>query len=50
MTELKFLSKARIKATEMIADTRTYISRVYGRSSDLFTTASPYSQILEVLA
>jgi len=50
MTELKFLSRARIKATEMIADTRTYISRVYGRSSDLFTTASPYSQILEVLA
>jgi hypothetical protein len=50
MTELKFLSKARIKATEMIADTRTYISRVYGRSGDLFTTASPYSQILEVLA
>ena len=50
MTELKFLSRARIKVTEMIADTRTYISRVYGRSSDLFTTASPYSQILEVLA
>jgi hypothetical protein len=49
MTELKFLSRARIKVTEMIADTRTYISRVYGRSSDLFTTASPYSQILEVL-
>ena len=49
MTELKFLSKARIKVTEMIADTRTYISRVYGRSGDLFTTASPYSQILEVL-
>lgn len=50
MTELKFLSTARIKATEMIADTRTYISRVYGRSRELFTTASPYSQILEVLA
>jgi hypothetical protein len=49
MTELKFLSRARIKVTEMIADTRTYISRVYGRSGDLFTTASPYSQILEVL-
>lgn len=49
MTELKFLSKARIKVTEMIADTRTYISRVYSRSGDLFTTASPYSQILEVL-
>lgn len=49
MAELKFLSKARIKASEMIFDTRTYISRVYGRGGDLFTTASPFSQILEVL-
>jgi hypothetical protein len=50
MEELKFLSKTRIKATEMIADTRTYISRLYGRGGELFTTASPFSQILQVLA
>ena len=50
MAELKFLSTARIKASEMLADTRTYIGRLYGRSGELFTTASPFSQILEVLA
>jgi len=49
MAELKFLSTARIKASEMLSDTRTYISRLYGRSSELFTTASPFAQILEVL-
>lgn len=49
MAELKFLSTARIKASEMLADTRTYISRLYGVSGELFTKASPFSQILEVL-
>lgn len=49
MAELKFLSTARIKANEMLTDTRTYISRLYGRTGELFTTASPFSQILEVL-
>jgi len=50
MAEFKFLSTARIKASEMITDTRVYISRVYGRAGELFTSASPFSQILEVLA
>jgi len=45
----KFLSTARIKTADMLADTRTYISRVYERTGNLFTTASPFSQILEVL-
>jgi hypothetical protein len=49
MAELKFLSKARIKASEMLDDTKTYISRLYGRSGDLFSTSSPFAQILEVL-
>lgn len=49
MAEFKFLSTARVKANEMINDTRTYISRLYGRTGELFTTASPFSQILEVL-
>ena len=34
----------------MINDTRSYISRIYGRAGELFTTASPYSQILDVLS
>lgn len=49
MAELKFLSTARIKASEMLTDTRTYISRLYGRTGELFSTASPFAQILEVL-
>jgi hypothetical protein len=49
MAELKFLSTARIKTSEMLTDTRTYISRLYGRTGELFTTASPFAQILEVL-
>ena len=49
MAELKFLSATRIKTSEMLADTRAYISRLYGRTGELFTTASPFAQILEVL-
>lgn len=49
MAELKFLSAARIKTNEMLADTKAYISRLYGRTGELFTTASPFAQILEVL-
>ena len=49
MAEFKFLSTARVKANEMINDTRAYITRLYGRTGELFTTASPFSQILEVL-
>lgn len=49
MAELKFLSTARIKASEMLADTKTYIARLYGRTGELFTSASPFAQILEVL-
>lgn len=50
MAEFKFLSATRVKANEMITDTRSYIARLYGRTSELFTTASPFSQILEVLS
>jgi hypothetical protein len=50
MAEFKFLSATRIKANEMLDDTRSYIARLYGRTSELFTTASPFSQILEVLS
>ena len=50
MAEFKFLNTSRIKANEMISDTRTYIARLYGRTSELFTSASPFSQILDVLS
>lgn len=49
MAEFKFLETSRIKANEMILDTRSYISRLYSRAGDLFTSASPFAQILNVL-
>ena len=50
MAEFKFLSTARIRANEMITDTQSYIARIYGRAGELFTAASPFSQILSVLS
>jgi hypothetical protein len=50
MPKFNFLNTTRIKANEMISDTRSYISRIYGRTGELFTTASPFSQILDVLS
>ena len=50
MAEFKFLDKARTTATEIIDDSRSYLSRVYKRAGNYFTTASPFSQILQVMA
>jgi hypothetical protein len=50
MAELKFLNKARLTAEQIFNDTRTYIARVYSRSSTLFTNASPFAQILRVMS
>jgi hypothetical protein len=49
MAEFKFLEKSRIKTVEMIDDTQSFISRVYNRAGTLFTSASPFAQILNVL-
>lgn len=50
MAELKFLSRIRIGAADIKADAETFISRVYNRANTLFTTASPFSQIIGVLS
>ena len=50
MAEFKFLDTTRAIASDIVADARTYISRIYGRANTLFTTASPFSQILEVMS
>ena len=50
MADFKFLDKARTTATEIIDDSRSYLSRVYKRAGNYFTTASPFSQILQVMA
>lgn len=49
MAEFKFLKTSRIKTREMIEDTQSYISRIYGRAGELFTSASPFAQILKVI-
>lgn len=50
MAEFKFLQGARTKASEIIEDARIYISRTYGRAGELFTTASPFAQIMNVVS
>lgn len=50
MAEFKFLNTTRVVASEIITDAKTYIGRIYNRAGTLFTTASPFSQILEVMS
>ena len=50
MAELKFLSTLRTSANQIKADSRTYISRVYKRAGTLFTEASPFAQIVNVMS
>ena len=47
--ENKFLKNSRIKVNQLLSDTKTYIKRIYGRAGTLFTSASPFGQILSVL-
>lgn len=50
MAELKFLSTLRTSADQIKADARTYIARTYKRANTLFTEASPFAQIVNVMA
>ena len=50
MADNNFLSTSRIKTGEMISDVRSYVSRVYGAVGTAFTTASPFSQLLDVIS
>ena len=50
MAELKFLTRIRTTANQIREDASTYISRVYKRSGALFTTASPFAQLVSVIA
>lgn len=49
MADNNFLSTSKVKAGEMIDDVRSYITRVYGEAQGSFTTASPFSQLLDVI-
>ena len=48
MADFNFLSAARVKATQIQEDTKSYLSRVYGRANNLFTSASPFAQMVKV--
>ena len=50
MAELKFLSALRTQADQIKSDARTYIARTYKRAGTLFTEASPFAQIVNVMA
>ncbi len=50
MAELKFLNRIRTTATQIREDASSYISRVYKRSGVLFTAASPFAQLVSVIA
>ena len=50
MAELKFLNKLRTTGEQIKNDSRTYISRVYKRANTLFTEASPFAQIVNVMS
>lgn len=50
MAEFNFLSSARIKASQIKDDAKTYMSRVYGRAGELFTAASPFAQVIGVVS
>jgi len=47
---LLFLSKVRVLSNEIYEDVTTYLSRTYSQSSSIFSVASPYAQILKVMA
>lgn len=47
---LQFLNKIRILSDEIYQDVVTYLGRTYKQSSTIFSVASPYSQILRVMA
>lgn len=48
MAEFSFLSAARIKVSEIQRDARSYLSRVYGNAESIFTSASPFAQMIKV--
>lgn len=47
---MSFFSKTRIKATELFFDAFQYLQREYEQAQETFTPASPFGQILTVVA
>jgi len=47
---MSFFSKTRIKAKELFFDAFTYLNKEYEQTEEVFTPASPFGQILTVVA
>ena len=47
---MSFFSKTRIKATELFEDSFVYLQRTYDQAIETFTPASPFGQVLTVVA
>ena len=47
---MSFFSKTRIRATELFQDSFEYLQRTYDQAREVFTPASPFGQILTVMA
>ena len=47
---MSFFSKTRLKATELFQDSFEYLQRTYDQARETFTPASPFGQILTVVA
>ena len=47
---MSFFSKTRIKATDLFFDAFQYLQRQYDQAGEVFTPASPFGQILTVVA
>jgi len=47
---MSFFSKTRLKATELFQDSFDYLQRTYDQARETFTPASPFGQILTVVA
>jgi len=47
---MSFFSKTRIKATELFGDSFAYLQKTYNQAQSVFTPASPFGQILTVVA
>jgi len=47
---MSFFSKTRLRATQLFQDSFEYLQRTYDQASEVFTPASPFGQILTVMA
>ena len=47
---MSFFSKTRIKARELFFDAFTYLNKEYEQAEEVFTPASPFGQVLTVMA